>query len=211
MGPRGAPVHNPSGPIEQVTVRMLLAQLPACSRGRGRGPAAGVGTVRTHGMGATVAMMPLHDPRVRTPGAVPVQHPGFVYAARIIESITGDPWQGYIQKNVRPAGGHHVVLRARPGQPRATGGRTTTKSAGTRSFARPAVANSIPASPFRPADGILRRDLARWPPSSPGSATAWRARSSPAHRCCRCGPRWYQRGRSRWVCRSSRHGAAPRA
>jgi CubicO group peptidase (beta-lactamase class C family) len=34
------------------------------------------------------------------PGAVRYSNPGFIYLARIIEAITGDPYQSYIQKNI---------------------------------------------------------------------------------------------------------------
>jgi CubicO group peptidase (beta-lactamase class C family) len=45
-------------------------------------------------------MMPYQRLLFRPGERFSYSNPGFIYLARIIESITGDPWQSYIQKNV---------------------------------------------------------------------------------------------------------------
>ena len=47
-----------------------------------------------------VAMMPYQKLLFRPGTRTQYSNPGFVYLARIVESITGDAWQTYVQKNI---------------------------------------------------------------------------------------------------------------
>jgi CubicO group peptidase (beta-lactamase class C family) len=47
-----------------------------------------------------VAMMPYQEIQFRPGSRFGYSNPAFIYLARIIEQLTGDPYEGYIQKNV---------------------------------------------------------------------------------------------------------------
>lgn len=47
-----------------------------------------------------VAMMPYQQLRVRPGTAYSYSNPGYIYLARVIEQVTGDAWQAYVQKNL---------------------------------------------------------------------------------------------------------------
>ena len=96
-------IHDPSGTgaIDRITIRMLLGHSAGFQNGTwpyGRGrPWEPFEPTRWEQL---VAMMPyqqlLFDPDTR----YGYSNPGFIYLARVIESVTGDAWQTYIQKNI---------------------------------------------------------------------------------------------------------------
>src|SRR5439155_22667056 len=47
-----------------------------------------------------VAMMPYQEVLFAPGSRYSYSNPGFIYLARIIEQITGDPWETYVQKNI---------------------------------------------------------------------------------------------------------------
>src|SRR3989454_12359670 len=47
-----------------------------------------------------VAMMPYEEILFPPGSRYSYSNPGFIYLARIIEQITGDPWETYVQKNI---------------------------------------------------------------------------------------------------------------
>jgi CubicO group peptidase (beta-lactamase class C family) len=47
-----------------------------------------------------VAMMPYQQLEFRPGSRYGYSNPGFIYLARVIEQITGDPWEDYVQKNI---------------------------------------------------------------------------------------------------------------
>ncbi len=94
-------IHSPFGSIDRVTVRMLLAHNSGLqsgtwpwSRGESWEP------FEPTEWSQLVAMMPYMKLAFAPGERYQYSNPGFVYAARIIEAISGDPWQAYIQKNL---------------------------------------------------------------------------------------------------------------
>jgi CubicO group peptidase (beta-lactamase class C family) len=94
-------VHNPFGSMDAITVRMLLShasgfQDPTWPWTRGR-PWEPFEPTRWEQL---VAMMPYMEIRFAPGSRYGYSNPAFIYLARIIEAISGDPWQGYVYKNL---------------------------------------------------------------------------------------------------------------
>lgn len=109
-------VHDSFGSIDAITIRMLLGHSAGFQNGtwpytEGR-PWEPFEPTRWEQL---VAMMPYQEVHFRPDSRFGYSNPGFIYLARIIESITGDPWQGYIYKNVwGPLGLTHSYFAATP-------------------------------------------------------------------------------------------------
>jgi CubicO group peptidase (beta-lactamase class C family) len=94
-------VHDPYGTMDQITVRMLLShssglQNPTWPWTRGEPWEPFEPTEWSQ----LVAMMPYMQ-LVFAPGArYGYSNPAFIYLARIVEQITGDPWESYVTKNL---------------------------------------------------------------------------------------------------------------
>jgi CubicO group peptidase (beta-lactamase class C family) len=94
-------VHDPFGTRDSITIRMLLShssgfQAGTWPYGRGRPWE----PFEPKEWSQLVAMMP-YQQLVFAPGSrYGYSNPGFVYLARIIEAVSGDPWAVYIQKNI---------------------------------------------------------------------------------------------------------------
>jgi CubicO group peptidase (beta-lactamase class C family) len=94
-------VHDPFGSMDSLTIRMLLShssglQNPTWpwSGGKPWEP-----FEPTH-WEQLVAMMPYQELHF-TPGSrYGYSNPAFIYLARIVEQLTGDPWETYVQKNI---------------------------------------------------------------------------------------------------------------
>jgi len=94
-------IHNPFGSMDLVTVRMLLAHNSGLQSGTWPwSDGAPWEPFEPTEWSQLVAMMPYMKLSFSPGERYQYSNPGFVYAARIIEAITGDPWQGYIQKNL---------------------------------------------------------------------------------------------------------------
>lgn len=109
-------VHDSFGSIDAVTIRMLLGhsagfQNPTWPYGEGR-PWEPFEPTRWEQL---VAMMPYQEIHFSPDTRYGYSNPGFIYLARIIEAISGDPWQGYIYKNVwGPLGLGHSYFGVTP-------------------------------------------------------------------------------------------------
>lgn len=94
-------IHTQWGSIDDITVGMLLThtsglQAPTWPWTRGR-PWEPFEPVRWEQL---VSMMPYQQLQFAPGKGWGYSNPAYVYLARIIESVTGDPWQGYIHKNI---------------------------------------------------------------------------------------------------------------
>ena len=115
-----------------------------------------------------VAMMPYQQLRFKPGSRYGYSNPGFIYLARVIEQITGDPWDAYVQKNIfAPLELSRSYFRARRiSSPRI--GRTTTTSrrdsAAASSSCSTTARTSIRASRRRTAAGMRRSAISRSTP-----------------------------------------------
>ncbi len=94
-------VHDGLGSIDSVTIRMLLSHSSGFqngtwpySRGKPWQP------FEPTEWSQLVAMMPYEELLFKPGSRYGYSNPGYIYLARIIEHLTGDPWQSYIQKNI---------------------------------------------------------------------------------------------------------------
>lgn len=94
-------VHSAFGSMDQITVRMLLShssglQNPTWPWTKGEPWEPFEPTEWSQ----LVAMMPYMQ-LVFAPGSrYGYSNPGFIYLARVVEQITGDPWESYVTKNL---------------------------------------------------------------------------------------------------------------
>ncbi len=94
-------VHNAFGSMDDVTIGMLLShsagfQAPTWPYTRGRDWEPFEPTRWEQ----LIAMMPYQELRFAPGSRYGYSNPGFIYLARIIEQLTGDSWQTYVQKNL---------------------------------------------------------------------------------------------------------------
>ena len=94
-------IHDPYGMIDSVTVRMLLShsagfQNPTWPYGDG----ASWEPFEPTSWDQLVAMMPYQQVLFKPGSKYSYSNPAFIYLARIIEKISGDPWASYVQKNL---------------------------------------------------------------------------------------------------------------
>lgn len=94
-------VHAPDGAIGDITIRMLLSHSAGFQGGTwpyGRGRS--WEPFEPTRWEQLVAMMPYQELRFRPGSRYGYSNPAFIYLARVIESVTGDPYQSYIYKNI---------------------------------------------------------------------------------------------------------------
>ena len=94
-------LHNAYGSMDDITVRMLLShsagfQDPTWPYTRGR-PWEPFEPTRWEQL---VSMMPYQEIHFHPGSRYGYSNPAFIYLARIIEQVTGDPYQAYIYKNL---------------------------------------------------------------------------------------------------------------
>jgi CubicO group peptidase (beta-lactamase class C family) len=109
-------VHDPYGSIDSLTIGMLLShaggfQNPTWPYTDDKPWEPFEPTTWAQ----LVAMMPYQELRFAPGSRYGYSNPGFLYLARIIESITGDPWEVYVDKNIfKPLGLAHSYFGATP-------------------------------------------------------------------------------------------------
>src|SRR3954468_23304681 len=94
-------VHNSFGSMDDITIRMLLShsagfQDPTWPYRRGESWEPFEPTRWEQ----LVSMMPYQEIVFRPGSRFGYSNPAFIYLARVIEQLTGDPYQSYIQKNI---------------------------------------------------------------------------------------------------------------
>jgi CubicO group peptidase (beta-lactamase class C family) len=109
-------VHDPFGPVDAVTLRMLMShsagfQDPTWPYKQGKPWEPFEPTTWNQ----LVAMMPYQEIAFEPGSRYSYSNPGFIYLARVIEALTGDPWESYVQKNIfAPLGMTRSYFRATP-------------------------------------------------------------------------------------------------
>ena len=94
-------LHNPYGSMDDISIRMLLShssgfQDPTWPYKQGKAWEPFEPTTWNQ----LVAMMPYQEIAFVPGSRFSYSNPAFIYLARVIEQISGDPWETYIQKNV---------------------------------------------------------------------------------------------------------------
>jgi CubicO group peptidase (beta-lactamase class C family) len=94
-------VHDPYGAIDSITIRMLLShsggfQNPTWPYKQGKSWEPFEPTTWNQ----LVAMMPYQEILFKPGTRFSYSNPAFIYLARIIEQLSGDPWETYVQKNI---------------------------------------------------------------------------------------------------------------
>lgn len=109
-------VHDAHGSMDSITIRMLLShsagfQNPTWPYTQGKPWQPFEPTTWAQ----LVAMMPYQEIAFAPGSRFSYSNPGFIYLARIIEQLTGDPWESYVQKNIfAPLGLTRSYFRATP-------------------------------------------------------------------------------------------------
>ncbi|PYP24800.1 MAG: serine hydrolase [Gemmatimonadetes bacterium] len=109
-------VHDPFGSMDDVTIRMLLShsagfQNPTWPYKAGKSWEPFEPTRWEQ----LAAMLPYQEVAFAPGSRYSYSNPGFIYLARIIEQLTGDPYQSYVYKNLwAPLGITHSYFGATP-------------------------------------------------------------------------------------------------
>ena len=109
-------IHADSGEIERITIRMLLSHTGGFRNGTWPfGSGAEWEPFEPTEWSQLVAMFP-YTRLVLPPGErYSYSNPAYVYLAKVIERVTGDPWEEYVHKNIfQPLGMTQSYFRATP-------------------------------------------------------------------------------------------------
>ena len=94
-------MHDPYGMMDSITLRMVLSHTAGFQdstwpydKGLPCEP------FEPTTWNQLVAMMPYQQLEFRPGSRYSYSNPGFIYLARVIEQITGDPWEDYVEKNI---------------------------------------------------------------------------------------------------------------
>jgi CubicO group peptidase (beta-lactamase class C family) len=109
-------VHGPDDAVDRITLRMLLShssgfQSPTWPWGHGEPWEPFEPTEWSQ----LVAMMPYQRLEFPPGSRYGYSNPGYIYLARVVEQLTGDPWAVYVQKNIwTPLGMDRSYVGATP-------------------------------------------------------------------------------------------------
>jgi CubicO group peptidase (beta-lactamase class C family) len=105
--PELARVHNPFGPMEAVTIRMLMSHSAGFRGGTWPWRDAEWQPFEPPGWAQLEAMLPYTQVLFRPGSRFAYSNPGIVYLGQVIERLTGEDFEVYVDKNVlRPLGMH---------------------------------------------------------------------------------------------------------
>jgi CubicO group peptidase (beta-lactamase class C family) len=94
-------MHDPFGMMDSITIRMLLSHTAGFQGGTWPyGNNQPWEPFEPTTWNQLVAMMPYQRLLFRPGSRYAYSNPAFVYLARVIEQVTGDPWDAYVQKNI---------------------------------------------------------------------------------------------------------------
>lgn len=94
-------MHDPFGMMDSITIRMLLSHTAGFQNGTWPyGGNASWQPFEPTTWNQLVAMMPYQRLLFRPDSRYGYSNPAFIYLARVIEQITGDPWDAYVEKNI---------------------------------------------------------------------------------------------------------------
>ena len=94
-------MHDPFGMMDSITIRMLLAHTAGFQGGTWPyGNNQPWEPFEPTTWNQLVAMMPYQRLLFQPGSRYSYSNPAFVYLARVIEQVTGDPWEAYVQKNI---------------------------------------------------------------------------------------------------------------
>jgi CubicO group peptidase (beta-lactamase class C family) len=109
-------VHDPFGSMDAITLRMLMShsagfQDPTWPYKQGKAWEPFEPTTWNQ----LVAMMPYQEVSFPPGSRYSYSNPAFIYLARVIEQLSGDPWEVYVQKNIfNPLGMTRSYFAATP-------------------------------------------------------------------------------------------------
>lgn len=109
-------IHDPFGMIDSITIRMLLSHTAGFQNGTWPwGNNKPWEPFEPTTWNQLVAMMPYSELLFRPGSRYGYSNPAFIYLARVIEQVTGDPWDAYVQKNIfAPLGLGRSYFRGTP-------------------------------------------------------------------------------------------------
>ena len=109
-------IHNAYGSMDDITLRMLMSHSAGTRNGTWPyGDGRPWQPFEPTSWDQLVAMMPYQQTLFAPGSQYSYSNPAFVYLARVIEQITGDPWIHYIQKNIwTPLGLTHSYVNTTP-------------------------------------------------------------------------------------------------